>query len=137
MIGKAERKYVWRPLKVIDISRHRQFKEKPKRRRKRRQRGSVLVRGNKLWLSFYYLGEKVREPTGLANTPQNIKLLRKRMDLIMAEIDNGLFEFSRWFPKSKRREHFAELEGRDVTVDQVKSPLRNMWKSGGRKCPQD
>lgn len=105
--------------KVIDISRHRQFKEKPKRRRRRSQRprGSVLVRGNKLWLSFYYFGEKVREPTGLANTPQNLQLLRKRMDLIMAEIGNGRFEFSSWFPKSKRREHFAELEGRSVTVD--------------------
>ena len=35
----------------------------------------------------------------------------------MAQIDNGQFEFSSWFPKSKRREYFAELEGRDVTVD--------------------
>jgi len=103
--------------KVIDISRYRPIKEKPKRKMKRRQKGSVHKRGNRLWLSFYYLGEKVREPSGFTDTPQNRKMLRKRMDLIMAEIDNGLFEFSRWFPKSRRREFFAELEGREVKID--------------------
>lgn len=105
-------------FKVIDISRYRQIEKRPKRKRKRRQRGSVLARGNKLWLGFYYRGEKVREPSGLADTLQNRKSLRKRMDLIMAEIGNGLFEFSRWFPESKRRSFFAELEGRDVVVNQ-------------------
>jgi hypothetical protein len=106
-----------RATKIIDISQHRQFSKKPIRKRKRRQKGSIRVRGSKLWFSFYYYGKKVREPSGLTDTPQNKKLLRKRMDLIMAEIDNGLFEFSRWFPKSKQRENFAEIEGRSVTVD--------------------
>jgi len=103
--------------KVIDISQHRQFEKKPKRKRKRKQKGSVLVRGNKLWFSFYYHGKKVREPSGYTDTPQNKKIVRSRMDLIMAEIDDGRFEFSRWFPRSRSREYFAELEGREVKVD--------------------
>lgn len=103
--------------KVIDISRYRPIEKKPKRKRQRRQKGSVLARGNKLWFGFYYRGVKVREPSGLPDTPQNRKSLRKRMDLITAEIDNGRFEFSSWFPKSKKREYFSELEGRNVIID--------------------
>ena len=102
---------------VIDISRFRQIEEQPKGKIRRRQRGSVQARGAKLWLGFYYFGKKVREPSGLSDTPQNKKLLRKRMDLIMAEIDNGRFEFCAWFPQSRRREFFAELEGRNAVID--------------------
>lgn len=106
------------PAKIIDITQYRAIEEKPKRKRKKaRKKGSVITRGKKLWVDFQYRGERVREPSGLDDTPYNRKLLRKKLDLIMAEIDNGLFEFAKRFPKSNRREHFAELEGRDIVVD--------------------
>ncbi|WP_319523435.1 Arm DNA-binding domain-containing protein [uncultured Desulfosarcina sp.] len=104
--------------RIIDISQYREIeREKPKRRKRPRKKGSVKIRGNKLWVDFPYLGERVREPSGLDNTSYNRKLLRRKLDLIMAEIDNGLFEFAKRFPKSNHREHFAELEGRDVIID--------------------
>ncbi len=106
------------PSRIIDISQYREIaRKKPKRRKKPRKKGSVKIRGNKLWVDFHYRGERVREPSGLDNTPYNQKMLRRKLDLIMAEIDNGIFEFAARFPKSRRRAHFTELEGRDVIID--------------------
>ena len=62
-------------------------------------------------MDFSYLGERVREPTGLDDTELNRKTVRRQLNLIVAEIQNGLFEFAKRFPKSKRRAYFAELEG--------------------------
>ena len=61
------------------------------------------------------MGEKVRESSGLDDTSQNRKQVRKQLDLVIAEIDNGIFEFAMRFPHSKRKDHFTEREGRQVT----------------------
>jgi len=37
--------------------------------------------------------------------------------LIVAEIDNGIFEFAKRFPHSKKKDYFTELEGRTVAKD--------------------
>jgi integrase len=61
------------------------------------------------------MGQRVRERTGLDDTPLNRKQVQKQLNLITAEIENGVFEFAKRFPHSKRIDHFAELEGRQVT----------------------
>jgi integrase len=94
--------------------------------------GTVYSRGGKLWVDFYYLGQRVREPSGLKATPDNQKSLRQQLDLIVAEIDNGVFKFAKRFPHSTKKAKFAELEGRVY----VKGPedvrfgdyLKKWWK---------
>ncbi len=74
--------------------------------------GRVYSRGGKLWVDFHYLGERVRESSGLDDRSANRLQLRKMLDLIVTEIDNGIFEFGRRFPHSNKVEHFTRLEGR-------------------------
>jgi integrase len=74
--------------------------------------GRVYSRGGRLWVDFYYLGERVREPSGLEDNPPNRIRVRKQLDLIMAEIENGVFEFKKRFPSSKKGDYFTRLEGR-------------------------
>lgn len=76
--------------------------------------GSVYSRNGKLWVYFRYLGERVREPSGLKDTPGNRRTLRRQLDLIVAEIENGLFEFAKRFPQSSKKDHFTLLEGKTV-----------------------
>ena len=77
--------------------------------------GRVYNRGGKLWADFHYLGERIREPSGLRNSPANLRLLRQKLDLIVAEIENGIFEFAKRFPHSNKKARFSELEGRIFT----------------------
>jgi integrase len=79
--------------------------------------GRVYSRGGKLWVDFHYLGERVRESSGLDDNSANRLQLRKMLDLIVTEIDNGIFEFGMRFPHSKRLEHFTRLEGRTFRKD--------------------
>ena len=61
--------------------------------------------------------QRVRESSGLEDTPANQRLLRKKLDLIVAKIENGVFKFARSFPLSSKKDKFSELEGRIVTID--------------------
>ena len=56
--------------KILEITQYRsQGDELQKRKRtKSRKKGSVYSRGGKLWVDFRYLGERVREPSGLDDT---------------------------------------------------------------------
>ena len=120
---------------VINFAQYRIKDDRPKRRKRPRKRikGSVIKRGGKLWVDFRYLGERVREPSGLDDTELNRKMVRKQLNLIMAEIENGLFEFAKRFPKSKRRAYFAELEGNRFkrTPDEIifSEYVEKWWKS--------
>jgi integrase len=58
------------------------------------------------------LGQRVREASGLGDSPTNRLKLRKILDLIVSEIGNGIFEFGKRFPHSSRLEYFTHLEGR-------------------------
>lgn len=98
----------------IDLAQYRK-KEEKKKKTIRGKKGTIYCRNSKLWVDFRYLGERVREPTGLNDTQANRVLLRKQIDLVIAEIENGVFEFAARFPHSSKREYFAELEGRRVT----------------------
>ena len=81
------------------------------------KKGRVDNRRGKLWVDFCYLGQRVRESSGLKNTPANRLKLRKMLDLIVAEIENGKFKFAKRFPHSTNKDKFNELEGRLATTD--------------------
>jgi integrase len=106
-------------LQIVDLTQYRKKKKpNPKRKRpKSKSKGSVYSRAGKLWVDFRYLDERVREPSGLFDTAENRKTVRNQLDLIVAEIENGVFEFAKRFPHSSRKAYFAELEGRTVTKD--------------------
>ncbi len=109
-----------RQSKVVQISRYRKDEEKKRERGPLNagKRGRVYSRRGKLWVDFRYLNERVREPSGLKDTAKNRKIVRKQLDLVVAEIENGMFDFAERFPHSKKKEHFATLEGKNV----VRSP---------------
>jgi len=81
------------------------------------KKGTVYSRGGKLWVYFRYMNQRVREPVGLDDTPENRKLIRSKLDMVMAEIEIGEFEFARRFPYSKKKAHFTRLEGGTVRND--------------------
>ena len=99
---------------VINLAQYRSKKEEPKKKTTKGKKGTIYSRNSKLWVDFRYLGERVREPSGLNDTQANRILLRKQINLVIAEIENGVFEFAARFPHSMRREHFSELEGKRV-----------------------
>jgi len=74
------------------------------------KKGSVYSRGGKLWVDFRYMNQRVREPVGLDDTKSNKLFIREKLDLILAEIENGEFEFAQRFPYSKKKEFFSMLE---------------------------
>ena len=110
-----------RNAKVVEISRFRvQKKEKRGKKGDRLnagRKGRVFSRGGKLWVDFQYLKKRVREPSGLEDTPQNRDSLRTQLDLVVSEIKVGHFEFAKRFLHSRRKEYFSALEGRTVTKD--------------------
>lgn len=109
--------------KIIDLSRYRDDDGKTidensgKRRAKSKQKGSVYQRSGKLWVDFRYLGQRVREPTGLEANAFNRKEVRKQLNLIVAEIEAGVFVFAKRFPHSSRKENFSALEGHACTKE--------------------
>ena len=89
---------------VVKISQYRETKDTRKYiSLSAGKKGRVYSRGGRLWVDFYYLGARVREPSGLKDTQSNRHLVRKQLDLVTAEIQNGIFEFAKRFPHSKKR----------------------------------
>jgi integrase len=100
--------------KIIDFPgvKTEERKRSPRDRLNVGKTGRVYSRGGKLWVDFYYLGERVRERSGLDDTRANRELLRRKLDLVVSQIDNGIFEFGKSFAHSKKVAHFTSLEGR-------------------------
>jgi len=101
--------------KVIEITQFRERRESD--RLNAGKKGRVYSRGGKLWVDFHYLGKRVREPSGLEDNLPNRLVLRRQLDLVMAEIENGVFEFAKRFSNSKRKGYFTRLEGRILRKD--------------------
>jgi integrase len=85
--------------------------------------GSVRKLNGKVYIDFIYLGERVRESSGLRWNEKNAKHVRGQLDKIIVQISSGSFRFADVFPKSKRAEYFTEKElhvfGGNKTPDQV------------------
>ena len=63
---------------------------------------------NRLFMDFFYQGQRCREQTALPDTPANRKRLQKVVDRIAAEIQAGTFDYLRYFPNSKQAERIAQ-----------------------------
>lgn len=55
-----------------------------------------------LFIDFRFKGERCREQTALPDTPANRKKLEKVAERIEAEISLGTFDYTKYFPNSKR-----------------------------------
>jgi integrase len=97
------------------------------------KKGRVYSRSGKLWVDFRYLGERVREPSGLDDTPTNRTTVRSQLDLVTAEIKTGIFEFAKRFPHSKKKGRFARLEGKTLR----KGPDEVLFGEYAKKWMQD
>lgn len=63
---------------------------------------SINVRRGKLVVDFRYLGMRCREQTVLPDTPTNRKQLKELTEKMEAEITLGVFDYAKYFPKSKK-----------------------------------
>jgi integrase len=63
-----------------------------------------------VYVDFRYLGERVRESSGLPWNKNNAKGVRDQLDKIMLAIKDGTFRFAETFPHSKKREYFLRQE---------------------------
>ncbi len=64
----------------------------------------------KVYVDFYYLGERVRENSGLAWNEQNAKSVREQLDRIAGAIKGGSFRFAEVFPDNGKRDFFTAKE---------------------------
>ena len=104
-------------VKVIDFPQGRRKNSRKRDLLNAGKKGRVYTRGNKLWVDFYYLGERVREPSGLEDTRENRVEVRRQLDLVVAEIENGVFKFAKRFPHSKKKDYFTLLEEKTLRKD--------------------
>ncbi len=85
--------------------------------------GSVRKINRKVYVDFMYLGERVRESSGLDWNDKNAKNVRQQLDKIIIEIKSGSFRFAEVFPNSKKLDYFIQKEGLifgdDKTPEQV------------------
>jgi integrase len=72
--------------------------------------GSVRKINGKVYIDFCYMGERVREFSGLVWDEKNAKHVREQLDKIIVSIKSGTFRFAEVFPHSKKRDHFREKE---------------------------
>lgn len=77
---------------------------------------SINVRRGKLVIDFRYLGMRCREQTVLPDTPANRKQLNELANKMEAEITLGIFDYAKYFPKSKKLDEILEKKGRHEAV---------------------
>lgn len=89
----------------------------------RNREGSVRKINGQAYVDFIYMGERVREPSGLDWDEKNARLVREQLDKIIVSIKAGTFRFGEVFPRSKKKDYFQEKEiqayGFKKTPDQV------------------
>jgi len=49
-------------------------------------------------------GRRLRESSGLSDTPENRRKLRKNLRQINAQRETGTFDYAAWFPRSRKLE---------------------------------
>jgi integrase len=95
--------------------------------------GSVTRKkgSSKLYVDFYYFGERLVKSTGLVDTPENEAKARAWLDRQLEKIDDGTFKFAEAFPGASDEEKrlFAEKEGWDYKAD----PQRLLFEDYVRK----
>jgi len=89
----------------------------------RNKEGSVRKVNGKIYVDFMYLGERIRESSGLSWNDKNAKHVRQQLDKIIVGIKSDTFRFGKVFPNSKKADYFTEKEqlvfGLNKTPEQV------------------
>ena len=67
----------------------------------------ILIRDNRVWISFSYKGVQCRESLGVDPNIQNIRYAETKLQQIKLEIKLGDFDYRRHFPNSKRLKKFG------------------------------
>ena len=86
------------------------------------QSGGTIKRrkiSEKLYVDFYYFGNRITKSTGLDDTPQNRDKVRSFLDKSMQKIESRTFKFTEAFPGATRKEKkfFTELEGQQFSPE--------------------
>ena len=77
---------------------------------------------NFLMVDFRFMGQRCRETTNLIDTPANRKKLEKIIEKMEAEITLGIFDYTKYFPKSEKGKEIMALKERADSV-QNDTPL--------------
>lgn len=75
----------------------------------------VRERNGKIQIDFYYNGKRCRETLPLEPTPKNIKFAAQLRAAILFDINQGVFDYAKYFPNSKRVENVVKT----VTVGKL------------------
>ena len=86
---------------------------------RRHNRGSVYIKGRKIFVKFRYHKNPVEYATGELDTPENREHWEKWLDNALDAIDEGKFVYAKVFPSAKphKKALFARLEGRAAGID--------------------
>mgnify|MGYP005848259675 FL=1 len=78
----------------------------------------------KVYVDFIYLGERVRENSGLAWNNQNIKTDRELLDKIIVAIKSGTFRYAQVFPNSTKKAYFTAKEKEAFNLPTLPSQVK-------------
>lgn len=84
--------------------------------------GSINARYGNLYVDFRYLNMRCREVTALKDNATNRKKLEKILERIEAEILLDIFDYGKYFPKSKKLAEIEETLSRKISI-QSQTPL--------------
>lgn len=77
----------------------------------------IRVRGNSIQIDFYYKNIRCRETLKLEPTAKNIKYATKLKSTIELEIEQNKFNYSKYFPDSKRAKLFVPISTEITCAD--------------------
>ncbi|MCH4249164.1 MAG: DUF3596 domain-containing protein [Acinetobacter populi] len=83
--------------------------------------GNITTRYGNLYVDFRYLNKRCREVTSLKDNQTNRKKLGKILERIEAEILLGIFDYAKYFPKSKQLKEIQSIKNQQLVVE-TKTP---------------
>lgn len=83
--------------------------------------GNITTRYGNLYVDFRYLNRRCREVTSLKDNQSNRKKLEKILERIEAEILLGIFDYAKYFPKSKQLKEIQSIKNQQLIVE-AKTP---------------
>ena len=88
--------------------------------------GGVRIRGNSIFIDFYYNGARHRETLKLVPNPKNITYATKMKDAILFDIERGQFDYAKYFPQSKTL--IKNQQRRIITCEELFNNQLNLYK---------
>lgn len=79
----------------------------------------ITIRGNSAVLAFTYQGKRCRETLPMPPTKSALKQLQQKRQAILYEIRNGIFDYSKHFPLSKKAKAFRQGRADQYTIQEA------------------